>query len=184
MQNHSPGLTVREILIADEVRSVRVHLSDYFVKLDYQVDTAEDAHELNLRIQSAEYAVILLSCGFSGDAGLRLLSELSASHPTTSIVMMSDHPRLEKVIEALRRGAVDFVIKPLEFDELSEIVHKAYDRYELQKMHRVMSQRMRKINDSAPSGSMIPAKPTAETTPPAKESKQSVSMGETADTVG
>lgn len=148
IQSVIPHVTVKRVLIADDERLVQDYLSEFFVKLNYQVDTAENAQELNAKVQDIEYAVVLLSCGFSSGTGLTLLSELSTSYPDTSVVMMSADPHLNTVIAALRKGAVDFVIKPLDFGELAEIVHKAYDWYELQKMYRVMSRQMRRINDS------------------------------------
>ena len=95
-----------------------------------------------------DYAAVLMDCRLSADSGLEVLAELSASCPETSVIMLSTEPSLEIVIAALRKGAFDFVVKPFDLTELTEIVHKAADQHELLKMYQAVSTQGRQERDT------------------------------------
>lgn len=177
-------LAVKRILVADDDQYVRGQLKEFFASLGYQVDAAENGCEVLAKVQDAEYAVVLLGCGPSQEDGLKLLGGLFASHPDISVVMLSAESRLETVTAALGKGAVDFVVKPLDLNELTEIVQKAYDRYELLRMYQVMSRQMQDFkNPVCQKGSAFP-KTMADVSWPAKEGQPSVDTGRPLQTVG
>lgn len=133
--------------MADREPEVRQELADFFVKIGYQVDAAENDQDVLSKAAAHDYAVALVDCRLSGDSGLEVLAELSVSHPETSVIMLSAEPTLEIVIAVLRKGAFDFVVKPFDLTELTEIVHKAADQHELLKMYQAVSAQMRQGRD-------------------------------------
>jgi two-component system response regulator AtoC len=139
---------VRKILVADSELGVRQKLTDFFSTVGYQVDTAEDDQDVLSKAAANDYAVAMVDCRLSGGSGLDVLAELSASYPETSVIMLSAEPSLKIVIAALRKGAFDFVVKPLDLTELTEIVHKAADQHELLKMYQAMSVQGRQGRDA------------------------------------
>ena len=140
-------LAIRRILVADREPEVRRKLADFFEMIGYQVDAAENGQDVLSKVAAHDYAVALVDCRLSEGSGLDVPAELSASHPETSVIMLSDEPTLEIVIAALRKGAFDFVVKPFDLTELTEIVHTAADQHELLKMYQAMSVQMRQDRD-------------------------------------
>ena len=140
-------LAAKRILVADCEPEVRQKLTDFFITIGYQVDAADNSREVLSKVTAREYAVALVDWRLSGDSRPDLLTELSASHPDTSVIMLGAEPSLEIVIAALRRGAFDFVVKPFDLADLTEIVQKAADQHELLKMYRAMSAQGRQERD-------------------------------------
>ncbi len=136
-------LALKRILVADHQPEVCRRLADFFTMVGCRVDTAASGQDILDKVATNDYAVALLDCRLSGGNGLEVLAELSARYPETSVVMLSGEPSLEIVVAALRRGAFDFVVKPFDLAELTEIVHKAADQHELLRMHQAMSTQTR-----------------------------------------
>jgi len=141
-------LMVKSILIADSQPEIRKELAKLFVEIGYQVDTAESRQDVLRKVTFTDYAVVLMDCRISNDSGLDVLAELSAIHPGVSVIMLSAEPSLEIVIAALRKGAFDFVVKPIDVDELTEIVRKACDQNELMKLYQAMSGQVQPQRDA------------------------------------
>ena len=154
--------------MADREPEVRRELADFFVMIGYQVDAAENGQDVLSKAVAHDYAVALVDCRLSGGGGLDVLAELSVSYPETSVIMLSAEPTLEIVIAALRKGAFDFVVKPFDLTELTEIVHKAADQHELLKMHQAVSAQMRQGRDVNRQRVMVSQKNSVRVSEPAK----------------
>jgi two-component system response regulator AtoC len=139
---------VKRILVGDPEPEIRRKLTDFFKMTGYRVDAAENGQEALSMVAAHDYAVILLEYRLSEGDGLDILAKLSTSHPEISVIMLSAEPTLEIVITALRKGAFDFVVKPFDLTELTEIVHKAAEQNELLKMYRAISTKMRQERDT------------------------------------
>lgn len=136
-------LTVKRILVADSEMGVRESLTDFFVGLGYWVDGARNAQDVLDKAATSDYAVILIDCRLSGNRGLEVLTELSALYPDISVIMLSAESSLEIVTAALRKGAFDFVIKPIDVGQLTEIMQRAWEHHELTKMYQDMCAQVR-----------------------------------------
>jgi len=135
--------TNKKILVADREPGIRRKLSDFFISIGYHVESAGGDGELMSKLAADNYAVVLVDCQLTEAGGMDVLSRISATYPETPVIMLNSEPSLESVIAALREGAFDFIIKPLEFSELGEIVQKACDRHELLLSYKNLSVRMR-----------------------------------------
>ncbi|HWR84211.1 MAG TPA: response regulator [Candidatus Deferrimicrobium sp.] len=135
--------TGKGILIADGQAGVRGQLREYLTDIGYTVEMAADGREAVQRIADGSFAVALVDCRLADGDGLDVLEQLCQSHPDLSVVMLSGDPSLELVISALRRGAFDFVVKPVNLTEVDVIVRKAWDSFELRAAYRALSYRSR-----------------------------------------
>ncbi len=151
--------------MADREPEIRQELADFFVMIGYQVDAAENGQDVLSKAAAHDYAVTLVDCRLSGGGGLEVLAELSVSHPETSVIMLSAEPMLEIVIAALRKGAFDFVVKPFDLTELTEIVCKAADQHELLKMYQAMSTQGRQGRDAGSQRGTASGRPTTPKSP-------------------
>jgi two-component system response regulator RegA len=95
-----------------------------------QVDTARSAEGLEGAIAAGAYQVILLDMNFalgkhSGEEGLDWLGRIRQLAPATSVVPMTTYGAVSLAVEALKRGAVDFVLKPWRNERLTSAVTAA-----------------------------------------------------------
>src|SRR5258708_3543764 len=125
------------LVIEDEEkqrRNVGLHLSStgYEVKA---VGTAEDGLKL-----AADAELILTDLKLPGMDGLELLSRLGAQNVHVPVIVMSAFGTVEVAVEAMKKGAVDFLPKPFSLDHLTVVVEKALDVRKLRVENRELRQ--------------------------------------------
>jgi two-component system, response regulator RegA len=106
------------ILLVDDDEVFRVRMARALRDRGHEVRTAGNAEEA-LALASAEspeYAVVDLK--MPGRGGLPLVAELKALDPSTAVVVLTGYGSIATATEAVRRGAVDYVSKPVDADEL------------------------------------------------------------------
>jgi DNA-binding NtrC family response regulator len=115
---------------ADVACAARIALSTQFSRIDA---LQEPASELGDRLAEASYEAVLLDMNFvvgerSGAAGLDALSRIHASDACLSVVLMTAYGGVALAVEALKRGATDFVLKPWHNEKLIAAVTAAAQR--------------------------------------------------------
>ena len=114
-----------QVLVVDDEPAIRAILSDLLVHEGLRVITAEDGvqalelldrHSVNLLISDLKMPVM---------GGMELLGEVARRHPDVVPVMMTAYSTVETAIEAMKRGAFDYVMKPFNVDQLVRTVHRA-----------------------------------------------------------
>ena len=111
---------------ADVLRAARIALSPH---VD-QIETAASADGLKAKLDSATVDVVLLDMNFaagerSGKQGMDALAAIQAADPTIATVLMTAYGGISLAVDALKHGAVDFVLKPWRNDKLVEAVSSA-----------------------------------------------------------
>jgi two-component system response regulator RegA len=106
------------ILVVDDDEVFRNRLARALRDRGHEVRTAANAEEALALAQaeSPEYAVVDLK--MPGRGGLQLLAELKALDPSTAVVVLTGYGSIATALEAVRRGALDYVAKPVDADEL------------------------------------------------------------------
>ena len=106
------------ILLVDDDEVFRSRLARALRDRGHEVRTAASADEALALAQaeSPEYAVVDLK--MPGRGGLQLVAELKALDPSTSVVVLTGYGSIATALEAVRRGALDYVAKPIDADEL------------------------------------------------------------------
>src|SRR5687768_3450798 len=115
------------ILLADDQRDVIEALRLLLKSEGYQIDTADSPGSVLRAVQRREYDVILIDLNYardttSGEEGLELLARLRDVDETLPVVVMTAWGSVSLAVEAMRRGARDFVEKPWENDRLLAII--------------------------------------------------------------
>jgi DNA-binding NtrC family response regulator len=115
------------ILIADDQPDVLEALRLLLKAEGYLIDTAKSPGSVMKAVEQRDYALAIIDLNYardttSGQEGLELLSKLQAADPTLPIVVMTAWASVEVAVEAMRRGAKDFVTKPWENPRLITIV--------------------------------------------------------------
>jgi DNA-binding NtrC family response regulator len=121
------------LVIEDEEKHRRV-IGLHLASLDYEVKavgTAEDGWKL-----AGDADLILTDLKLPGMDGLELLEKLKGQNSRTPVIVMSAFGTVENAVEAMKRGAVDFLPKPFSLDHLSVVVEKALEVRKLRDENR------------------------------------------------
>lgn len=117
----------RRILVVDDEEAVRTLYATYLGE-SYSVKTAGDAREALDQLARERFALVLSDIQMPGLGGIELLRKIIERYPDTAVVMISGVNRTQRVIDAIRVGAADYLIKPCELDVLSLCVERALER--------------------------------------------------------
>ena len=121
--------SARRILIVDDDGLVRENVVLFCERLGFDVTSCATLASAMSHASTGQFGVVLADCFLPDGNGMKILEEVSQSHPETSIVMMTGFPSIEAVIRSLRLGAVDYVIKPFNLYELKTILERAAQKH-------------------------------------------------------
>jgi two-component system nitrogen regulation response regulator GlnG len=110
------------ILVVDDEPSLRFVLERGLSKLGYAVDTAENFDEGMAAVEAGGYAVAFFDIVMPGGSGLELTSRALASPDAPSVVVMTAEATMKNAVEAMRRGAFDYLTKPFDLKEVESLV--------------------------------------------------------------
>jgi len=117
-----------KILIVDDQRNMRTTLSMMLRGATYEVDEAADGEQGAERGATGAYDVVLTDLRMGTKDGIDVLRSTKDAHPLTEVIVMTAHGHVDSAIEAMKRGAYDFVTKPFATGELRATVQKALER--------------------------------------------------------
>jgi DNA-binding NtrC family response regulator len=116
-----------KILIVDDELVVRDSLAKWFASEGYTARSAGGAREALDLIQQMEFDIALIDIKMPGMDGMELQSRLREADPDLTVVIMTGYASVETAVQALKRGAYDYITKPVDPDELSHLVAKALE---------------------------------------------------------
>jgi len=122
------------VLVVDDAEGIRTYLANVLELRGYHVDTAEDGRRaLALLDAGAAPDVILLDVMMPGLDGLETLRRIREAHPTVNVVMLSVVGRAQTIVEAMQLGAIDYLNKPFEEEELDIVLRNALEKRDLER---------------------------------------------------
>lgn len=119
------------ILVVDDLASIRTVMYRKLTSEGYECKEAPDGDAALEAISGFEYDLVLLDVAMPGKSGIQVLKEIVARYPETSVIMVTSRDDAETVIETMKMGACDYIIKPVNLAELPIRVRKALDRRQL-----------------------------------------------------
>lgn len=128
-----------KILVIDDERSIRNTLKDILDNEGYKVDTAENGIEGLKLVNSKKFDVILLDIKMQGMDGMEVLDHIMKI-TDTPVVMISGHGTIETAVEAIKKGAYDYIAKPLDLNRLLITLRNAMDKSTLIKETKTLKQ--------------------------------------------
>lgn len=136
-----------KILIIDDEKPIRNTLREILEYEKFQVDDAEDGLiGINL-VKSTDYDVVLCDIKMPKMDGTEVLEQILEMKPNTSVVMISGHGNIETAVDALKKGAFDYIAKPLDLNRLLVTVRNALDRTTLVQETKVLKRQVSKGKD-------------------------------------
>ena len=119
---------MKKILIIDDEKSIRKTLREILEYEKYIVDDAIDGSEGISMIQKGRYDIILCDIKMPKMDGIEVLEKIMQIAADTPVVMISGHGNIETAVEAVKKGAFDFIAKPLDLNRLLLTIRNAMDK--------------------------------------------------------
>ncbi|BBO92298.1 sigma-54-dependent transcriptional regulator [Desulfosarcina ovata] len=141
-------MTTSHLLIVDDEPDMLTLLKRSLQPdLDCQVDTAPSGEAALEMIRTSEYDLVLADIKMPGISGLDLLEQVKAEYgEAITMVMMTAYGHIEMAVEAMKRGAYDFITKPFDHDALVMRLEKAFERSHLLKENERLLHECRSSN--------------------------------------
>lgn len=135
-----------KILVVDDERAIRNTLKDILTYEKYEVDEAANAPEALEKIQASMYDVILCDIKMPGMDGMELLDKIK-EQSDAQVIMISGHGNIDTAVEAIRKGAYDYISKPLDLNRLLVTLRNALDRSRLLAESQMLRKKVFKYNE-------------------------------------
>ena len=135
------------ILIIDDERAIRKTLNEILGFEGYKIEEAADGEEGLKKFQVATYDVVLCDIKMPKVDGLEFLTKATAVNPDVPIIMISGHGTIETAVEAVKKGAFDFISKPPDLNRLLITIRNAIDKNKLVKEAKVLKRRVSKVQE-------------------------------------
>jgi len=115
---------MKPVLIVEDETIMRESLRDWLKDGGYEVETAEEGEEALEKIEKKEFSVAVLDLRLPGKDGLEVLKEATAKDPKIKGIVITAYPTVETAVEAMKIGAVDYIVKPFAPDALEKAIQK------------------------------------------------------------
>lgn len=119
------------VLVVDDEKFIRDIIADFLGMEGYIVRTAEDGSSAVNELARARYDMVISDLKMPNMGGLDLLKEVARSHPETLTVIMTGFGTVETAIDAMKRGAYDYILKPFKVEEVVHIVQRGLEKRRL-----------------------------------------------------
>ncbi len=123
---------MRKILVIDDEQNIRKMLSRVLSPEGFIVKEANNGLEALKRLQEENYSLVLLDLKMPGLNGIETLKEIRENDLNLPVIMMSAYGSIPEAVEAMKLGALDYLIKPFDIEELKIIIKRAIKQYELE----------------------------------------------------
>ena len=135
------------ILLIDDEKSIRKTLKEILEYEGYVVDEAGDGAEGLRMIQEGDYDIALCDIKMPKMDGMEVLEKAQISNPDVPFIMISGHGTLETAVEAVKKGAFDYVAKPPDLNRLLITIRNALDKTNLITETKVLKRKVTKTRE-------------------------------------
>jgi response regulator RpfG family c-di-GMP phosphodiesterase len=116
------------ILVVDDEKVIRDMLADFLGMEGYHVRTAEDGTSALTELSKCHYDLVISDLKMPRMGGIALLEEIGKTAPSSLTVIMTGFGTVETAIDAMKRGAYDYVLKPFKLDEVVHVVQRGIEK--------------------------------------------------------
>jgi len=131
-----------KVLIVDDERAIRNSLGEILMDEGYEVDTAEDGAMALQKVEKEKYNVIFCDIKMPGMDGIEVLGKLMEMGLDAAVVMISGHADIDSAVECIKKGAFDFVQKPLDLNRILITIKNATDKVSLTTQNKALKKKV------------------------------------------
>ena len=143
------------VLVIDDEENMRHMLKTMLEKANYSVECAADGVEALKNMTETDFDYILCDIKMPRMDGMRFLSEAVNRYPEKTYIMMSAYGTVETALEAIKKGAYDYISKPFKTDEVLLTLKKAEEREGLRKENLRLKDKISEIEKRYSFGSIV-----------------------------
>ncbi len=125
-----------DLLIVEDEEDYRKTVVRWFLRRGYRVQDAPSAEEAIERCQRQQFHVGVFDLRMPGKSGLELLEQLKSISPETEVILLTGEGTIETAVEAMKLGAIDYLLKPFALTDLELVVQRAAETSTLRKENR------------------------------------------------
>jgi DNA-binding NtrC family response regulator len=124
------------VLIVDDEKGMRLALSGLLTKEGHQVETADSGEAAVRLIEPGRFHLVITDLSMSGLTGMDVLAHARRVDPELAVIMITAYGSEKIAVEAMKRGAVDYLPKPFDNDEVRLVVRRVMETVELKRDHK------------------------------------------------
>ena len=150
-----------DILIIEDEKAIRKTLSEILSFEGYKIDEAGDGEEGLKKFKEKNYDIVLCDIKMPKMDGIEFLQKATEANSDIPVIMISGHGNIETAVEAVKKGAFDFIAKPPDLNRLLITIRNALDRTTLVTETKTLKRRIGKVQEMI--GDSLPIKKIKET---------------------
>ncbi|MFP5042745.1 sigma-54-dependent transcriptional regulator [Parasediminibacterium sp. JCM 36343] len=135
------------ILIIDDERAIRSVLKDILGNEGYKTDEALDGEVGLKKFTSMNFDLVLCDIKMPKMDGIEFLQKATAANPDVPIIMISGHGNIETAVDAVKKGAFDYIAKPPDLNRMLITIRNAMDKNSLVKETKVLKRKATKVQE-------------------------------------
>jgi len=135
------------ILVIDDERAIRNVLKDILGNEGYKVDEAVDGEEGFAKFITNNYDLVLCDIKMPKLDGIEFLTKATATNSDVPVIMISGHGNIETAVDAVKKGAFDYISKPPDLNRLLITIRNALDRNVLVKETKILKRKVNKVQE-------------------------------------
>ncbi len=112
------------VLLADDERAIAITLADDLRRAGFTVESAGDGLEARTAYEAGTFDVVVTDLNMPGMSGMELLEIVKSSGDPTEVIIITGYGTIDSAVDAMRKGAFDYVLKPFNNDEILEKLRK------------------------------------------------------------
>ena len=120
--------TEPRILVVDDDRALADSLVEFLSTLGYRTISAYTGYEGLTRFEQDEYQLVITDLMMPEMDGIQLLEAIRKRDKDVSVIVLTGFGSIESAVQAIKRGAYDYITKPLKFEEIEVIVERAIEK--------------------------------------------------------
>ena len=136
-----------KILVVDDEKSIRNTMRDILEYEGYEVVLAEKGEDALAAAVAHNFDVIFCDIKMPEMDGIEILDKLQEKHPEVPVIMISGHGTIDAVVECIKKGAYDFIEKPLDLNRILITIRNATEKTELVRETKTLKRKVSKIPD-------------------------------------
>ena len=140
-------LIMSDILIVDDEKAIRKTLTEILSFEGYKIDEASDGEEGLKKFKDKTYDLVLCDIKMPKIDGIEFLQKAGEFNADVPIIMISGHGNIETAVEAVKKGAFDYISKPPDLNRLLITIRNAMDRSSLITETKVLKRRVSKVQE-------------------------------------
>jgi DNA-binding NtrC family response regulator len=127
-----------KILIAEDEEITLNNILDTLQDEGYDVSGTKNGADALMKMEKEHFDLLITDIKMPGLSGMELLGKIKEKYPVTEVIIITGFGSIGSAVEAMKKGALDYIAKPFDLDELTMKVRKIMDQSALKKEHRAL----------------------------------------------